>query len=129
MSSRTPTRTWSSTSPKPAPWRCRRSRDRAGVFIMAAPKAGSITEARATPGPPAPATRVRYGVLGFLCALAFVLYVDRICISKAAPSIQREFRISKTAMGVVFAAFTVAYGLFEVPTGRWGDRYGSRGVL
>jgi MFS family permease len=32
-------------------------------------------------------------------------------------------------MGVVFAAFTVAYGLFEVPTGRWGDRFGSRGVL
>src|SRR5262249_41130208 len=32
-------------------------------------------------------------------------------------------------MGVVFGAFTLAYGLFEVPTGRWGDRYGSRGVL
>src|SRR5438876_2106537 len=27
------------------------------------------------------------------------------------------------------SAFTVAYGLFEIPTGRWGDRYGSRGVL
>ena len=27
------------------------------------------------------------------------------------------------------SAFTLAYGLFEVPTGRWGDRYGSRGVL
>jgi ACS family glucarate transporter-like MFS transporter len=32
-------------------------------------------------------------------------------------------------MGFVFGAFTVAYGLFEVPTGRWGDRFGSRGVL
>src|SRR5262249_19087463 len=76
-----------------------------------------------------PATRVRYGVLGFLCSLAFVLYLDRICISKAAPKIEEELQISHTAMGFVFGAFTVAYGLFEVPTGRWGDKYGSRGVL
>ncbi len=32
-------------------------------------------------------------------------------------------------MGYALAAFMLAYGLFEVPTGRWGDRYGSRGVL
>src|SRR5437016_12759253 len=32
-------------------------------------------------------------------------------------------------MGFIFGAFTVAYGLFEIPTGRWGDRFGSRGVL
>jgi MFS family permease len=32
-------------------------------------------------------------------------------------------------MGFVHMAFTLAYGLFEVPTGRWGDRYGSRRVL
>src|SRR5438128_12671371 len=86
----------------------------------------------AVPGlasPPPPATRVRYGVLTFLCTLSFILYIDRICISKAAPSIEDELHISHTAMGFVFGAFTVAYGLFEVPTGRWGDRYGSRGVL
>jgi MFS family permease len=72
---------------------------------------------------------VRYGVLAFLCALAFVLYIDRICISKAAPQIEADLGISHTAMGFVFGAFTLAYGLFEVPTGRWGDRYGSRHVL
>src|SRR5262249_38535458 len=74
-------------------------------------------------------TRARYGVLAFLCGLAFVPYIDRICISKAAPLIEAELGLSHTAMGFVFGAFTVAYGLFEVPTGRWGDRYGSRGVL
>ena len=68
-------------------------------------------------GPEQP-TRVRYGVLAFLCALAFVLYIDRICISKAAPQIEAELGLSHTAMGVVFGAFTLAYGLFEVPTGR-----------
>src|SRR6478609_6603407 len=74
-------------------------------------------------------TTVRYAVLGFLAAMTFVLYLDRVCISKAGPRIQEELGISNTAMGFVFAAFTLSYGLFEIPTGRWGDRYGSRGVL
>jgi sugar phosphate permease len=74
-------------------------------------------------------TAVRYGVLGFLAAMTFVLYLDRVCIGQAAPQIQKELGISETWMGVVFAAFTLSYAVFEVPTGRWGDRYGSRGVL
>jgi MFS family permease len=81
-------------------------------------------------GPPsAEPTRVRYGVLGYLCALSFILYIDRNCIGKAAPAMQEDLGLSKTEMGFVFGAFTLAYGLFEVPTGRLGDRYGSRGVL
>jgi MFS family permease len=78
---------------------------------------------------PGDATRVRYGVLGYLCALSVILYIDRICISKAAPAIQTDLDLSSTEMSIVFGAFIVAYGLFEVPTGRLGDRYGSRGVL
>src|SRR6516164_5939329 len=74
-------------------------------------------------------TAVRYGVLGFLAAMTFVLYLDRVCIGQAAPQIQRDLSISETWMGVVFAAFTLSYAVFEVPTGRWGDRFGSRGVL
>lgn len=79
--------------------------------------------------PPGPATRVRYGVLALLCALVFVLYIDRIVISQAAPQMEADLRLSHTLMGFVFGAWTVAYGLFEVPTGHWGDRYGSRRVL
>src|SRR5262245_13388958 len=74
-------------------------------------------------------TRVRYGPLAFLCALCFVLYIDRVCISQAAESMQDELGLDSTQMGLVFGAFTLAYGLFEVPTGRLGDRYGSRRVL
>jgi MFS family permease len=50
-------------------------------------------------------------------------------MGQATEPIQDEMGFSDTQMGVIAAAFTVAYGLFEVPTGRWGDRYGSRGVL
>ncbi len=77
----------------------------------------------------AAATQVRHGVLGFLCSLAFVLYLDRVCMGKAVVEIEKDLHLSDTQMGWVLGAFTVAYGLFEVPTGRWGDRFGSRGVL
>lgn len=76
-----------------------------------------------------PPTRARYLVLVFLATLVFVLYIDRVCIAKAEISIREELGLSKSQMGFVFGAFTFAYGLFEVPTGRWGDRFGSRGVL
>src|SRR5260370_39810665 len=78
---------------------------------------------------PTQATRVRYRVLGWLCSLSFILYIDRRWISKGAPQIEEELGITYREMGFVFGAFTVAYGLFEIPTGRWGDRFGSRGVL
>lgn len=74
-------------------------------------------------------TRTRFIVLVFLCTLAFVLYLDRICFSKAEISIRRELGLTKEQTGYIMAAFTLAYGLFEVPTGRWGDRRGSRAVL
>lgn len=74
-------------------------------------------------------TRARFVVLGFLCSMAFVLYLDRVCISQAQVPMQREFGLSDLHMGLVHMSFTLAYGLFEIPTGRWGDRFGSRRVL
>ncbi len=74
-------------------------------------------------------TRVRYGVFALLCGLTFVLYLDRTCIGQAVPSMQADLNLSNERMGHVAAAFTIAYGLFEVITGHWGDRYGSRAVL
>jgi MFS family permease len=79
--------------------------------------------------PPGSPSRARFGVLGFLGTLFFILYLDRICISQAASAIQDELGLTNTEMGQVFMAFTLAYGLFEVPTGRWGDRFGSRAIL
>ncbi len=74
-------------------------------------------------------TLVRYGVLAFLCTLALLLYVDRVCIGQAATSIRRDLRLTETDMGWVFNAFILAYCIFEVPTGHWGDRFGSRRVI
>src|ERR1043165_7312846 len=74
-------------------------------------------------------TAVRWGVLFCLATLALLLYVDRVCIGQAALSIRSDLKLSKGQMAWVFNAFTLAYCLFEVPTGHWGDRYGSRGVI
>jgi len=76
-----------------------------------------------------PRTRVRWKVLFFLCLLAGVTYLDRICISMAAPDIRRDLGLNEAQMGWVFSAFTLAYGIFEMPTGAWGDRAGTRSVL
>lgn len=74
-------------------------------------------------------SKTRFVVLTYLCVLAFVLYLDRICMSQALKPIKDELGLSNTEMSFVVAAFTLAYGLFEVPTGYWADRIGSRRVL
>ncbi len=74
-------------------------------------------------------TSVRYGVLAFLAAMTFVLYLDRACIGQAAPAIQADLGLSEVDKSWIANAFALAYALFEVPAGRWGDRRGSRGVL
>jgi MFS family permease len=78
---------------------------------------------------PAAPTRTRYGVIFFGVCLAAIQYVDRICISKAAPFIQKDLVLSKEQMSWIFSAFTVAYALFEIPTGLMGDKFGPRKTL
>lgn len=58
-----------------------------------------------------------------------MLYLDRVCIGKAVGPIRDELGLTNSEMGYAMGAFLIAYGLFEVPTGRWGDRFGSRRVL
>jgi MFS family permease len=74
-------------------------------------------------------TRVRYRVLAFCFGLAAVTYLDRVCISVTANGIMQDLSLTELQMSFVFSAFTLAYGIFEIPTGHWGDRIGTRRVL
>jgi MFS transporter, ACS family, glucarate transporter len=74
-------------------------------------------------------TRARYWVIVFAVSLAIIQYIDRVCISQAAPFISRDLHLDKGQMGWVFSAFTLAYALFEIPAGYLGDRIGPRKVL
>jgi MFS family permease len=58
-----------------------------------------------------------------------VAYLDRVCIATAAPVIRRELGFDEEQMGLVFSAFTLAYALFEVPSGYLADRFGPRLAL
>ena len=74
-------------------------------------------------------TRARYWVIVFAVTLAIITYIDRVCISQAAPSIREALGLNDAQMGKVFAAFGLAYALFEIPSGWWGDKLGPRQVL
>jgi MFS transporter, ACS family, glucarate transporter len=74
-------------------------------------------------------THARYWVVVFAVTLAVIQYIDRVCISQAAPSITKDLSLSPRQMGWVFSAFTLAYALFEIPCGYLGDRIGPRKVL
>ena len=74
-------------------------------------------------------TRARYKVLGLLFALAAITYLDRLCISVAMPVISQEFGLDEVQVGFIFSAFTLTYALFEIPSGWYGDRFGTRKSL
>jgi MFS transporter, ACS family, glucarate transporter len=78
---------------------------------------------------PARPSRARYCVLvlGFMVGL--VMFLDRACMGAATPSIMREFRLDKIAMGWSVSAFNWTYALFQIPGGWLADRFGSRIVL
>ena len=40
-----------------------------------------------------------------------------------------ELGLSKLQMGMIYGMFALAYGLFEIPMGWYGDRVGQRRVL
>lgn len=74
-------------------------------------------------------TRTRHKVIFFSILLAVITYIDRVCISQAAPLISKDLGFSKTDMSLVFAAFALGYALFEIPAGWLGDKMGPRKVL
>jgi MFS family permease len=67
--------------------------------------------------------------LMMLCAMSFLLYVDRVNLSTAAGPLMRELGMSNTELGLVFGAFAYTYATFQVIGGWFADRMGSRLTL
>jgi MFS family permease len=67
--------------------------------------------------------------MGFLCALSFLSYFDRVCLVRAQEDIQRDLSFNDERMGWIFSAFWLTYALFEIPAGWLGDRFGPRATL
>lgn len=73
--------------------------------------------------------KYRNRALGLLSLLLALTTLDRVCISVAGPRMQDALHIGPVGWGWVNGVFTLAYGLFEIPTGILGDRLGPRKVL
>lgn len=71
----------------------------------------------------------RYFYLLLLCLLAVITYLDRVCISVAGPRMQDALHIGPEQWGLVGTVFLLGYGLFEIPSGHLGDRFGARRML
>jgi MFS family permease len=74
-------------------------------------------------------TIVRHKVNALLLLLAAVTYMDRVCIAQMAAPIRADLGLDDRGMGLVFSAFSIAYALFEVPSGWLIDRFGPRWML
>src|SRR5271169_3006385 len=82
-----------------------------------------------TNGQTAGRSKGRWYILGLICLMYLITYLDRVNISTAAPEISKEFGFDKITMGIIFSAFVWAYAIFQVPGGWLGDRFGARTVL
>jgi len=87
--------------------------------------------------PPAP-SRYRFVILGLLCTLAMITYMDRAANGSAKGEIIRDLnshiddpaqKYTEYHFFIVLAAFQLAYALFEVPSGWLGDTQGPRSTL
>ena len=61
--------------------------------------------------------------------MSLITYLDRICISAAAPRISHDLGLTDMQLGYVFSIFALSYAIFELPAGWLGDRVGQRKVL
>ena len=70
-------------------------------------------------------------VLGLLCLMYFLTYLDRVNISTAMASNQflSEIPLTKTQAGLIFSAFAYPYLLFQIGGGWVADKFGPRLAL
>src|SRR2546426_5748207 len=70
-------------------------------------------------------------VLGLLCLMYFLTYLDRVNIGTVMASNEflKEIPLTKTQAGVIFFAFSYPYLLFQISGGWVADRLGPRLAL
>lgn len=71
-------------------------------------------------------TRKRWFMLFLLFLLTAINYLDRTNMAVAASSMSNELGFNAATMGLLFSAFSWAYGLMQIPGGWFIERFGSR---
>ncbi len=76
---------------------------------------------------PRPAYSSYRWVILFLVFLAITInYIDRMVMGILAPSLSKQYNISKEQYGYITAAFSLSYALGQAVSGRWLDWIGTR---
>ncbi len=80
---------------------------------------------------PSAPTNVRHQILGTATLVAFLMYLDRICLANiiASDSFQAKVHLETWQSDWIKGAFFWAYALFQVPAGWLSDRFGSRMLI
>ena len=68
----------------------------------------------------------RWYILGLICLMYLITYLDRVVMSNTAPEIQKEFGIDNATKGWILSSLFWGYSLFQVPGGRLSERFGPR---
>lgn len=68
-------------------------------------------------------------VLGLLCALYFILFMDRVSLNTPRPMMMKDLGLTNTQLGIAFSAFSLPYAFFQLVGGWIGDRFGVRRTL
>lgn len=76
-------------------------------------------------------TAVRHQVLTTATVVAFLMYLDRICLANilGSDSFQKHIRLDQGQIDGIKGAFFWAYALFQVPAGWLSDRFGARMLI
>src|SRR5580704_6739425 len=68
-------------------------------------------------------------VLGLICIMYAITYVDRVNVSTAASVFQKELHFTSVQVGLVFSAFAYPYLIFQIIGGWVSDRFGAKLTL
>ena len=76
-------------------------------------------------------TNIRHRIIAVSMLMAFILYLDRICLAEIlkSASFGAEVALTDAQQGSVLGAFFLSYALFQIPTGWASDRFGARAML
>ncbi|MBX7210724.1 MAG: MFS transporter [Verrucomicrobiaceae bacterium] len=76
-------------------------------------------------------TTIRYRIIGVTMLMAFILYLDRICMAEIVKSVSfnNDLKLTKEQIGSILSAFFFTYALCQVPAGWASDRFGARTTL
>ena len=69
---------------------------------------------------------LRWWIIGMICALTIINYIDRLTLSVLAPTIRETFGMSNASYSRVVTMFLLGYTISQALSGKLLDKLGTR---